>query len=128
MKKKFIPFALAVFMASLSAPAFAGSLENLERERALTISYFMDSALSVEERHAKLDQQKRRLIDLERIALRDDSLRGQNNRTVRIAFENYDVTFMAHAASEADKTLVDHWLEQFNVSTDSLMAAQIGTR
>ena len=54
MKKTIIP-ALALLIASgISAPAIADSLENLERERALTVATILDSTMTVEERWNKL--------------------------------------------------------------------------
>lgn len=127
MKPQIIALACASALA-FSATAHAGTLENLERERAMTINTFMDASLSVDERQAKLDSQRRRLVDLERIVMRDESLRGQNTKTVRVAFQNYDVTFLGHASAEKGHTMFDHWLSQFDVSTDSLMASRVGRR
>lgn len=127
MKKTLFTLTAASLLA-LSTMAQAGTLENLERERAITVQTFLDSSLSVDERQSKLDRQQRRLIDLERIVMRDESLRGQNTKTVRIAFQNYDVTFLGHASAEKGQTLPDHWMSQFGISTDSLMASRLGRR
>ncbi|MDV7338357.1 hypothetical protein RYZ26_02030 [Terasakiella sp. A23] len=127
MKPKFIILAGVALMAFATA-ANAGTLENLERERSVTVNTFLDSSLTVDQRQAKLDTQRRRLVDLERIVMRDKSLRGQNTKTVRIAFKNYDVTFLGHASAEKGHTMVDHWLTQFGVSTDSLMSSRVGRR
>jgi hypothetical protein len=127
MKTKILTLAAASLIA-FGASAQAGTLENLERERAVTVNAFLDSSLSVDERQAKMDSQYRRLIDLERMVMRDKSLRGQNTKTVRIAFKNYDVTFMGHASAEKGYTMVDHWLGQFNISTDSVMSSRVGSR
>ena len=118
----------AVGLALAAQTATAGTLENLERERAMTIDVFLDPEIGHQERAARVGTAKRRLIDLERMVLRDQSLRGKNTRIVRQAFKNYDVTFMAHAAVEHNRTMVDNWLDQFGVSTDSLMAAKVGRR
>ena len=127
MKPKFLILAGAALMAFATA-ANAGTLENLERERSMTVKTFLDSGLTVDERQAKLDSQRRRLVDLERIVMRDKALRGQNTKTVRIAFKNYDVTFLGHASAEKGHTMVDHWLTQFGVSTDALMSTRVGSR
>ena len=66
-----------------------------------------------------------RLIDLERIVLRDNKLKGRNTPTVRRAFNNYDLTFLLHAATEKNLTLTDGWLSQLGITTQSLMSAQI---
>lgn len=127
MKISFLSLSLTCLLA-LSANAQAGTLENLERERSMTIKTFLDSTLSTGERQAKLDSQRRRLVDLERIVMRDKSLRGQNTKTVQIAFKNYDVTFLGHASAEKGHSMADHWLDQFGISSDTLMATRTGRR
>jgi len=127
MKPQILALAAATLIA-FSATVDAGTLENLERERSMTIKTFLDSNLNIDERQAKLDSQRRRLVDLERIVMRDKSLRGKNTKTVRVAFKNYDVTFLGHASAEKGHTMVDHWLNQFGVSTDSLMSSRVGSR
>ena len=71
---------------------------------------------------------KRRPGDLERILIRDKSVIGKNTPQVRLAFENYDLTFLAHASVEKNLSLTDHWLEQVGVSTHSLMSTRVGRR
>ena len=73
--------------AGLAPQARAGSLENLERERAILLQTLMDGDLSAEERQNKVDLSRRRLVDLERMVLRDQSLAGKNTPIVRSAFE-----------------------------------------
>jgi hypothetical protein len=120
--------ALIVVALALARAADAGTLENLERERALAIDTMLDPQLAPADRHARLDAAKVRLIDLERMVLRDDSLRGRATPTVRKAFENYDLTFLAHAAAEKKLDLVDLWLDQIGVTTEGLMSATIRRR
>ena len=74
--------------------AQAGTLENLERERAFLIKTFLDPDLATGARLKKIEMSKPRLIDLERMVLRDDSLTGRNTPVVRKAFSNYDLTFL----------------------------------
>lgn len=112
----------------LAGTAQAGTLENLERERALTVKTFLDPTLDVSKRQAKIENAERRLIDLERMVFRDNSLKGKSTKTVRVAFSNYDVSFLAHAASEKNRTMLDHWMDQFGLSTDGLMSTRIGRR
>jgi len=106
----------------------AGSLENLERERAILLEAMLTPAVDGGERLDKLAIGKRRLVDLERILLRDKSVVGKNTPQVRKAFENYDLTFLAHASVEKNLSLTDHWLEQVGVSTHSLMSTRVGRR
>jgi len=115
-------------LALSSGIAAADTLENLERERALLIEAMLDPALSPADRQARIDAEQRRLVDLERMALRDESLKGKTTPVIRKAFSNYDLTFLVHASMEKKVTLVDNWLEQIGVSTHTLMAARKGMR
>jgi hypothetical protein len=117
------------FVGMLSAGvAHAGTIENLERERSMVIDIFLDPDLEPGDRQARITDAMPRMVDLERMVLRDDSLKGRNTPTVRKAFNNYDLTFIMHASSEKGRTPLDVWLDQVGISTDSLMAARIGQR
>ena len=126
--KSVICTACVVGMTSLSAPAFAGTVENLERERAITVETMLSNEMTAEERFAKLNVSKKRLIDLERIVLRDKSLTGRNTPAVRRAFANYDLTFMVHASVEKDRSLADHWLSQIGLSKQGVLSAEMRRR
>jgi hypothetical protein len=119
---------LALAVLALPGAAMAGSLENLERERAILLEAVLKPAVDGGERLDKLAIGKRRLVDLERILLRDKSVVGKNTPQVKKAFENYDLTFLAHASVEKNLSLTDHWLEQVGVSTHSLMSTRVGRR
>ncbi len=106
----------------------AGSLENLERERAILIETLLSSDLPAQDRHARVAVARSRLIDLERMVLRDKDLAGKNTPVVRAAFENYDLTFLVHAATEKNRALTDHWLTEVGVSTQAVMNARMGRR
>lgn len=110
------------------ASAQAGSLENLERERAILIDTMLSGDLGVKERQARLETTGARLVDLERMVLRDKSLTGKNTSIVQAAFQNYDLTFLAHASVEKDRSLTDHWLNSVGLSTRSLFNARMGRR
>ena len=121
--------AIALLTAILAAPtAQAGSLENLERDRALLVEAFIEPDPMPAERQARIALSSRRLIDLERMVLRDDSLTGRNTPTVRRAFANYDLTFLVHAATEQDMAVVDIWLEQIGITSQSILSARRGRR
>lgn len=124
---KISAFAGAV-LAFSSGMAMADSLENLERERAILIEAMLNPELSPAERQQRLESEKRRLVDLERMVLRDDALKGKNTPIVRKAFANYDLTFLVHASTEKKLSLMDNWLEQVGVSTQTLMSARKGMR
>ena len=118
----------SLLLMGSALPAGAGTLENLERERALAIEAMLDPQLSAAERHARIAAAQVRLVDLERMVLRDESLRGRNTPPVRKAFENYDLTFLAHAAAEKRLGLMDLWLGQLGLTTQGIMAATIRRR
>lgn len=129
MMKKFRPFLLTAICCAVGAvSAQAGTLENLERERAIVLDAYLDQALKPAERQSKTQVSRTRLIDLERMVLRDKSLAGKNTPRVRKAFDNYDLTFLVHASTEANRGVLDHWLEQIGVSTHSLMNTRLGRR
>ena len=122
--------AAACVAIGLSAigPAQAGTLENLERERAIFIDTLLNPDVTPKERMEKVRISKRRLVDLERMVLRDKSLTGRNTPTVRRAFENYDLTFLVNASAERNVSAIDAWLAEIGITTQSLMSAKIGRR
>ena len=101
----------------------AGSIENLERERTILVGNLLTLEITAEERQAKLSVSQRRLIDLERIVLRDKSLVGLNTPAVKRAFSNYDLTFLVHASVEKNRSLADHWLEQVAITQQTILGA-----
>ncbi len=119
---------LAAAVITVPGMAIAGSLENLERERSILLEVMFSPSIENGVRHEKLALGKRRLIDLERILLRDKSVIGRNTPEVRRAFENYDLTFLVHASVDKGLSMVDHWMEQVGVSTHSIMGSRIGRR
>ncbi|MAE44059.1 MAG: hypothetical protein CMF63_03560 [Magnetovibrio sp.] len=108
--------------------ARAGTLENLERERAIMVETILDPSLTAVERQGKIALSQNRLVDLERMVIRDKSLAGKNTPVVKKAFENYDLTFLVHASVEKNLSLMDHWLSQVGVSTKNVMDARVGRR
>ena len=117
-----------VVTIGVTGSAFAGTIENLERERAILIETFFSPTLSAGERNEKEAVAKHRLVDLERMVLRDSSLAGKNTPAVSKAFSNYDLTFLVHASIEKEKFILDHWLEQLGITTQSVMTARVGRR
>jgi len=125
---KLLGAAAVIAVATFAGNAGAGTLENMERERAILIETLLAPNMTAEERQAKIASYQRRLVDLERMTLRDKSLEGETRAPVRKAFDNYDLTFLVHASTEKNATIVDHWLEQVGVSTHTLMSARIGRK
>lgn len=120
--------ALAALIGAVAPPAEAGTVENMERERAILIETLRAADLQANERANQVEISRHRLVDLERMVLRDDSLTGRNTPTVRRAFANYDLTFMVHSASEQQVSVIDVWLSQLGLTTQSLMRASRGRR
>ena len=98
MKKTIISALALVMAASMSASATADSLENLERERALTVATMLDSTMDVEARWNKLNLSRVRLADLEVMVINDKSLKNSYSNRVKHALSNYELTFLAHAS------------------------------
>lgn len=122
---------LGLMFGLASLPAQAGeltSLENLERERAILLAAVRDLDLSVTERADQVDAAKRRLIDLERIVVRDDNLTGHTAPLVRQAFANYDLTFLVNASAQQRSTIAEHWLSQLGLTSAALKATVKGRR
>ena len=129
MKYRSIALPIILFgLMSATAAAQAGTVENLERERALALKTSLSPDMSPSERESSMEVSRARLVDLERMVMRDGSLKGRNTPAVRTAFQNYDLTFLVHASIEKNRTLIDHWLEQVGVTTNSLMSARVGRR
>lgn len=120
--------AIAALATASALPASAGTLENMERERAIMLEALLSGDISVEERQRNLVVVKARLADLERMVLRDDTLIGRNQPAIRNAFENYDLTFIVHASSEHNRAIADHWLSELGLSTQAVMGARSGRR
>ena len=120
--------ALTAVIGSFAVQAEAGTVENMERARAILIETLRAADLEANERACKVEISRHRLVDLDRMVLRDDSLAGRNTPTVRRAFANYDLTFMVHSASEQQVSVIDIWLGQLGLTTQSLMSASRGRR
>ncbi len=123
-----LPMAALLVAAAVAAPAKADTLANMERERALLIETMLDGEITPAERQVRLEGAQRRLLDLERMVLRDDKLVGRNTPQVRRAFANYDLTFLVHASAEKSRAMADTWLAQLGISTQSVMSAKQGRR
>ena len=126
LTKTITAFCLATLASFPITSAHAGSLENLERERAEIIDTLLNPSMTAEQRADKINTAKHRLVDMERMVLRDKSLQGKNTPEVRVAFQNYDLTFLAHSSIEKDVSMMDLWLEKLGVTTNSIMNAHMG--
>ena len=75
MTRNIVRTCLLASAVLISVPAHADSLENLERERSIMVAHVLDADLNVAQRQEKMAFSKRRLADLERIALNDKALK-----------------------------------------------------
>ena len=114
--------------AGTASPAVAGALENLERERAILLTTYLDPVLEAEARAEQIEIARRRLIDLERMAMRDPDVQSDSRPIARRVFADYDLTFLAHASVEREVSALDLWLDRVGLSTSRVMAARVGRR
>lgn len=119
---------LALVLALMATPAVGGTLENLERERAALLSVLLEPGVDPAERAERADTIVRRLVDLERLVLRDDSLPASPDADVARAFESYDRTFLVHAATEQDQPVLSHWLAEIGLGSGAIRGARLGRR
>jgi hypothetical protein len=127
-KQTLAGIATVAVLIGLGAPASAGTLENMERERAIMIETMLSGDIDNHQRQGRMEITRTRLIDLERMVLRDKSLLGKNQPLVRAAFDNYDLTFVVHASVEKNRLIADHWLSEIGLSTQAIMNARSGRR
>lgn len=109
-----------------SNPLF--TLENLERERAVYLNNFTSTALNAHEREQQGNHQIKRLIDMERMVLRDDRIAMSNSVMAKNAFAHYELTFLIHASSESQKAPMAHWLHTLNITDEHIDKSQSGAR
>ena len=125
MKKAFLITLASLATLGMTFSAQAGSIENMERERALVISQILDPAMSIQMRWARMGYSKRRMADLERIALNDKTLQDSRKSSVLRAFREYELSFLVHAATESQRPITVHWLETMGLTTSDLMNARV---
>ena len=104
------------------------SLKNLERERSNMIEILLDENLEAEQRQARIESKVRRLVDLERMVMRDSRLEGNTHLLVQRTFKNYDLSFLAHASVESKQAVVGLWMNEIGLSDAAILASYIGVR
>ncbi|WP_057831418.1 hypothetical protein [Colwellia sp. TT2012] len=120
---------LAITMTSVYAkpnPLF--TLENLERERAVFLNNLTTTKLTAYQRDQQGNHIIKRLIDMERMVLRDDRISLSNSVMAKKAFQNYELTFLVHASSESKKAPMAHWLHALNITDEKIYKSQSGAR
>jgi hypothetical protein len=126
-----ITLVLATIASLLSAPSFANSLfslENLERERAALLSAQLDSSLDLNQRQQKVQNIYRRLVDIERMVLRDDRVTSSHSSLAQNAFNKYELTFLVHSSAEKSLPPMSHWMSELQLTTDNILSAKAAHR
>ena len=116
---------LAVLVSAGATSAHANTIENLERERSVAIELIMSPDLTPEQRFEELSVTQRRLADLERAVLYDKSLGKRSNAQVKRALENFELTFLVHAAAEKNKALSAHWLDSVGLTASEIQTTRV---
>ena len=117
-----LTFVLTSFVSTVVS---AGSLENLERERSVAIATMLDSTIDVDARWNKLNISKRRLADLEVMVINDKKLQSSPSHRVKHSLSNYELTFLAHASVEHNKSVSTHWFDIIGLTTDQIIASKV---
>jgi hypothetical protein len=104
------------------------TLKNLERERAILISEFLNKNLDVQKKHERMQQRQRQLADMERMVLRDERLLNTKSNMVVRAFKHYDRTFLVHAGAENNVNAMNQWLHNIKLTNRSVLNAKAGYR
>ncbi|MDN4501397.1 hypothetical protein QX776_03250 [Alteromonadaceae bacterium BrNp21-10] len=104
------------------------SLHNLERERSALLTELISNTDEADQKQQKVQALYRRLADLERMVLRDERVANSGSRVAKKALEQYELTFIIHAASEHNMLPIDHWLQEVGINTQSIMHAKAGAR
>ncbi len=125
MKKTIITGLILAVAGGISSSAIADSLKNLERERGLTVATILDNTIGVEKRWSKLSLSKARLADLEVMLINDKSLKNNYSTRVKHALSNYELTFLAHASAEHNKSIAAHWFDTIGLNTDQILASRV---
>jgi len=124
----FITLAVASITNVHAKPNPLFTLENLERERAVFLNSLTTTKLNAYQREQQGNHIIKRLIDMERMVLRDDRIAMSNSVMAKKAFQHYELTFLVHAGSESKKTPIAHWLHSLNITDESINKSQSGAR
>ena len=122
---KLILNSAVVLIVGISTAAYANSIDALERERANTINLILDKTISITERNNKLEKIKLKLLDMERMIINNKNInKNPSYQTVK-AFENFELTFLAHSSIERDKSIAITWLEKIGLTTENLKNTRV---
>lgn len=104
------------------------SLKNLERERASLLAVYTDASINNEVRQQKIASHYRRMVDIERMVLRDERITNSDKILVQKAFANYDLTFLIHASTEHNTQALSQWMNTLGIHAASITQSKLGYR
>jgi hypothetical protein len=128
MKIRLIITTIASLVSLQTSANSLFSLENLERERAALLSTQFDSSLDLSQRQQKVQSIYRRLVDIERMVLRDDRVTSSSSQLAKNAFNQYELTFLVHSSAEKKLPPLSHWMSELNLTTNTILSAKAGHR
>ena len=66
-----------------------------------------------------------KLLDMERMIINNKNInKNPSYQTVK-AFENFELTFLAHSSIERDKSVAITWLEKIGLTTENLINTRV---
>lgn len=119
---------LAILISPNTSANSLFSLENLERERAALLSTQLDSSLDLNQRQQKVQTIYRRLVDIERMVLRDDRVTASHSPLAQNAFNHYELTFLVHSSAEKNLPPMSHWMSELQLTSSGILSAKAGHR
>lgn len=117
-----------VFAGQGAAASELQTLKNMERDRAVLVATFIEPNLAAADRQQQVAAKQKRLVDLERMVLRDDALLGNTDRMVKFVFEDYNLSFLVHASAESKQMPVALWLDEVGLGQDAILSSRLGRR
>ncbi|MEP1447671.1 MAG: hypothetical protein ABJK37_16315 [Paraglaciecola sp.] len=128
MKISLLIATLAILISPNTSANSLFSLENLERERAALLSTQLDSSLDLNQRQQKVQTIYRRLVDIERMVLRDDRVTASHSQLAQNAFNKYELTFLVHSSAEKNLPPMSHWMSEMQLTSSGILSAKAGHR
>ena len=114
-----------ILSLTIGSYANANSIDTLERERAKALNLILDKNVSIGDRKKNLEKSKMRLLDIERMTIKNKDINKNPDYQTIKAFENFDLTFLVHTSLEKGKSLSITWLEKIGLTTENLMNTRI---
>jgi hypothetical protein len=84
--------------------------------------------LDLNQRQKKVQSIYRRLVDIERMVLRDDRVTSSNSPLAQNAFDKYELTFLVHSSAEKKLPPLSHWMSELHLTTANILSAKPGHR